>query len=329
MENNQIMMKGKLGLLGILKETLTILHKNPSLIILAFLTSLPLFCSLLAHEIFFQQTIIETTKSRPQDSKGVLCSVATNGRSSCFYHWIGVYDPLDTIQEIIENLTGRYLLLVLSYLGFVHLLDVFCTIVIVNSAAVIYAGENHINAKEMWNRAIKGVSLKGPFITSIYALLMSSLSFLGLVSLATNFYMTSRAIPFTVFFGLLCIVWLAKHMEWNAIWNMGVVLSVLEEKQGVIALGVSAYISRGCRRSGLFLMLIFFVWRLALRLSCLYVGWSEGGSGIGVTAAHVSLVCVGNVLKWVAFMVYFYDCKKRFLEKKIDVEQGSAAEALK
>lgn len=106
-------------------------------------------------------------------------------------------------------------------------------------------------------------------------------------------------------------------------------MSVLEEKQGVIALGVSAYVSRGCRRRGLFLMLIFFVWRLALRLSCLYVGWSEGGSGIVVTTVQVSLVCFGNVLKWVAFMVYFYDCKKRFLEKKVDVEQGSAAEALK
>ena len=322
-------MKEKLGLFGILKETLTILHKNPSFIILAFLTSLPLFCSLLVHEIFFQQTIIETTKSQPQDSNGVICSIATNGMSSCVYQWISDNGPLDTIKEIVENLTGRYLLLCLSYLGIVHLLYLFCTIVIVNSASVIYAGENRINVKEMWDRAIKGVSLKGPFITSIYALLLSSLQLVGLVSLATNFYVISRASLFTVYFGLLCIAWLAKHMEWNAIWNMGVALSVLEEKQGVIALGISAYISRGCRRRGLFLMLIFFVWRLALRLSCLYVGWSEGGSGIGVTAAHVSLVCFGNVLKWVAFMVYFYDCKKRFLEKKVDVEQGSAAEALK
>ena len=326
MENNQIIMKEKLGLFGILKETLAIVHKNPSFIILTFLISLPLFCSLLAHEIFFQQTIIETTKCQSQDSIRVKCSLSTNGTSSCVYKMIG---PLDTLKEITEKLAGRYLVLGLSYLGIVHLLDLFCTIVIVNSASVIYARENRINVKEMWDRTIKGVSLKGPFITSIYALLMSSLSLLGLVSLATNFSVISNASLFTVFFGLLCIPWLAKHMEWNAIWNMGVVLSVLEEKQGVIALGVSAYISRGCRRRGLFLMLIFFVWRLALRLSCLYVGWSEGGSGIGVTAAHVSLVCFGNVVKWVAFMVYFYDCKKRFLEKKVDVEQGSAAEALK
>lgn len=322
------MMKEKLGLYGILKETLTILYKNPSFIILTFLASLPLFCSLLAHEFIFQQTLIETAKSRPQeDYYKERCSVSANGMSLCIYQVIG---PLTTIKEMTEKVTGRYLLLGLSYLGIVHLLDLFSTIVIVNSASVIYAGEKRMNLKERWHRSIEGVSLKGPLITSIYALLMSSLSLLGLVSLVTQFYMISRAILITIFFGLLLsIAWLPKHMEWNAIWNMGVVMSVLEEKQGVIALGVSAYVSRGCRRRGLFLMLIFFVWRLALRLSCLYVGWSEGGSGIVVTAVQVSLVCFGNVLKWVAFMVYFYDCKKRFLEKKVDVEQGSAAEALK
>ncbi|KAJ9683467.1 hypothetical protein PVL29_019164 [Vitis rotundifolia] len=327
MEKNQIMMKEKLGLFGILKETLTILYKNPSFIILTFLTSLPLFCSLLAHEIIFDQTLIETAKFRPQESSyKVRCSDSANGMSSCFYQ---VISPLDTIKEMIEKVTVRYLLLGLSYLGIVHLLDLFSTIVIVNSASVIYAGEKRMNLKERWHRSIGGVRLKGPLITSIYALLMSSLSLLGLVSLVTHFYMTLRAILIAIFFGLLSIACLAKHMEWNAIWNMGVVMSVLEEKQGVIALGVSAYVSRGCRRRGLSLMLIFFVWRLALRLSCLYVGWSEGGSGIVVTAVQVSLVCFGNVLKWVAFMVYFYDCKKRFLEKKVDVEQGSAAEVLK
>ena len=52
-------------------------------------------------------------------------------------------------------------------------------------------------------------------------------------------------------------------------------------------------------------------------------------SGIAVTAAQVSLVFLGNVLKWVTFIVYLYDCKKRLLEKKVDVEKGSAVEALK
>ena len=73
----------------------------------------------------------------------------------------------------------------------------------------------------------------------------------------TSTCMTSGAVQIRVFFGLLSIAWLAKHMEWNAIWNMGVVISVLEEKQGV-----SAYVCRGCRHRGLFLMLMFFVWRL-------------------------------------------------------------------
>ena len=33
--------------------------------------------------------------------------------------------------------------------------------------------------------------------------------------------------------------------------------------------------------------------------------------------AQVSLFCVGNVIKWIARMVNFYDCKERISEKKV------------
>ena len=116
-----------------------------------------------------------------------------------------------------------------------------------------------MNLKERWYRSIKGVSLKGPLITSIYALLLSSLSLLGLVSLAAHFYMHDiRSCPDQ------SLLWVALHSLVGKTHGVEcyIVMSVLEEKQGVIALGVSAYVSRGCRRRGLFLMLMFFVWRL-------------------------------------------------------------------
>lgn len=336
MENSQIVLKEKLGLFGILKETIAILYRTPNFVILVLLTSLPLFCSLLPHEIFFQQTLIETAKIQLEGgSLNKRCSFDSEFGRLCVFRYVG---PLELFKDTVAKLYGRYLLLGLSYLGIVHLLDLFTTIVIVNSASAIYAGESPLSLKERWEKSIRRMdNLKGPLITSIYALILSSLSLLGLISMVAHFYTSPSgffeaffwSFPFMAFFGLLSVAWLAKHMEWNAIWNMGVVISVLEEKKGTIAIGVSAYISRGCRRRGLFLMLIFFLWRLALRFSCLYVGWSGRGNGIGVTAAHVGLVCLGNVLKWVAFMVYFYDCKKRFLEKKVDVEQGSAAQPLK
>lgn len=37
---------------------------------------------------------------------------------------------------------------------------------------------------------------------------------------------------------------------------------------------------------------------------------------------------VGNVMKWVVFVVFFVDCKKRIMEKKVDEEIGRENQAV-
>ncbi|KDP45379.1 hypothetical protein JCGZ_09628 [Jatropha curcas] len=110
--------------------------------------------------------------------------------------------------------------------------------------------------------------------------------------------------------------------DWSAIWDMGIVISVLEEKQGDVAIIASSYLSRGSRLYGFFLMLVFFGWRVALRLSLLYAGFKTGGGEVMRTVLQSGFICFGVVLKWVIFVVYFYDCKKQSLEGKIDAEEG-------
>ncbi|KAF5443190.1 hypothetical protein F2P56_035769 [Juglans regia] len=113
---------------------------------------------------------------------------------------------------------------------------------------------------------------------------------------------------------------LLKYLEWSAVWNVSIVISVLEGTFGVRAMALSARFNRGSERRGLLLMAVFFVWGLGLRLPCLYFRCYEGEI-MGIVA-QVGLFCLGNVLKWVACMLYFYDCKKQTLEKKVDVEAG-------
>ncbi|KAJ0052722.1 hypothetical protein Pint_02679 [Pistacia integerrima] len=69
---------------------------------------------------------------------------------------------------------------------------------------------------------------------------------------------------------------------------------------------------------------MFSGWSFGLRLLCISVGWRNRGSKnvIEVIAAHVCLDCIWNVMKWVVFVIYYYDCKKRFLEKKFDGAEG-------
>lgn len=302
------MTKDKLGFFGIIKEAMKIYTKSPSFIILTFLTSLPLFCFLLLHEIVCQQTYLELVKVL--SSSGLL------------------WQPRTFIMELIREVSLKFLLQGLLYWGIGHLLDLLNTIIIVQSASMIYARGETVMLRKMLCRPFQKVGFKGPLITSIYSLILASLTWIGLVSWATYFFMPATI--FMALFGLSFIALLIKYVEWSSIWNMGLVISILEEKHGDVALGVSAYISRGSRKRGLLLMLLVFVLRHVLRLLCLY-GIREKRSGVlvGVTIGQVFLVCFGNVIKWVVFTVYYYDCKKRFLEKKVDVEQGRAAETLK
>jgi Na+-driven multidrug efflux pump len=122
-----------------------------------------------------------------------------------------------------------------------------------------------------------------------------------------------------VFYGVAFVALLTKYLEWSAMWNMSIVISVLEGISGYEAFALSAYFSKGSERRGLILMIVFFVWGLGLRLPCLYFGCYEGWLGISV---QIRLFCLRNVLKSVVCMVYFYDCKKRILEKKVDEEVG-------
>ncbi|XWS44201.1 hypothetical protein CRYUN_Cryun15aG0023900 [Craigia yunnanensis] len=57
---------------------------------------------------------------------------------------------------------------------------------------------------------------------------------------------------------------------------------------------------------------------------CSITGWNKGGSSLVVTAVHISLVCLSNVLKWVSILVYFNDCKKQSAYEHTDVEEAKS-----
>ncbi|XP_041015062.1 uncharacterized protein LOC121257873 isoform X3 [Juglans microcarpa x Juglans regia] len=146
------------------------------------------------------------------------------------------------------------------------------------------------------------------------------------VDLASKIYaedrpiLTLKEMLYKPIYGARIRALLLKYLEWSAVWNVSIVISVLEGTFGVRAMALSARFNRGNERRGLLLMAVFFVWGLDLRLPCLYFRCYEGEI-MGIVA-QVGLFCLGNVLKWVACMLYFYDCKKQTLEKKVDVEAG-------
>lgn len=100
---------------------------------------------------------------------------------------------------------------------------------------------------------------------------------------------------------------------------MSIVLSILKEPYGAEAFAVSSHFSRGSEKCGRLLVLVILAWGLGLRLACLQARCNVRGSGILI---QVMLLCMGNVVKWMVFMVYFHNCKKRILRKAIAGEVG-------
>ncbi|KAI4350739.1 hypothetical protein L6164_005160 [Bauhinia variegata] len=148
---------------------------------------------------------------------------------------------------------------------------------------------------------------------------------MGLLSPSLYMYMTAEYVTFMVLFLLLFVALLTKYLEWSTIWEMGTLISVLEEKDGDVALVVSAYFSRGNRISGILLMLFFLVWRFSLRLVGLFFGWNGGGTKILFIVLYIALLCLGNVFKWVAFLVYYSECRKGRSEKEVSASgEGEA-----
>ncbi|KAJ0257712.1 Uncharacterized protein HA466_0085340 [Hirschfeldia incana] len=193
--------------------------------------------------------------------------------------------------------------------------------------------------------------LLGCLITSLYVLLLSTSVFFGFFSDSVNYLFVGAlsrdyqnlhyhsGVLFhamvVLIHGTILIVLAVKFGKWSAGWNMGLVVSVLEEEEGedgkggiygTNAMSLSYWYGRGHEKRDLWMMLIFLV---VTRMPCLYSRCSERSSVNGVlsTGLYVALICVGNVVKWVACVVSYYDCRARVLEKKDDVEIGSKAKS--
>ncbi|XP_015573653.1 uncharacterized protein LOC8280542 isoform X1 [Ricinus communis] len=291
--NSHIMLQGKLGFFGLLKESLSIPFKNPNFIIFTCLASVPLFCSLSIYETIFQQTLIEIGRAVQKTMSPSL---------NAYDIFNNDYEELITLERWIGKISQKLLLLGLIYIGILHLVDLLNTIAIVDMTSVIYKEEKAMSLRCMFSRFFNDTRLKGPLITSIYVLLFSCLISFGLFSLASYIYIyMESSVFFMVLFLVIFLALLTKYIEWSAIWDMGVVISILEEKQGDVAIIVSSYLSRGWERKG------------------------EGTNAMGTTV-HIGLVCLLNVLKWVIFVVYFYDCKKQSSQKQSSQKQIATEE---
>ena len=299
MENNNSKLN-QMKVTDMLKMAVRISHQNINFIIFILLASIPLFCTMVHYELILQTTLVQASK------------ILEPPRGYFYYSW-----PIPFYMDDLLSKDFCFELIQVSiiYLVALHLLELFSTILTVDLASKLYMGETPMNFREMVQRSIKEARFKGPLITSIIVHHLSTCTILGIIGLVIQYYYISRNLYhgylLVIVFAAAFIALLTKYLEWSAMWNMSIVISVLEEVCVTEAYALSNRFSRGNNGNGLLLMLVFFLWGFVLRSLCLRFGCYETVGGIIVPT---SLLWVGNLIKWVTCTVYFYDCKEQSLE---------------
>ncbi|KAF8086620.1 hypothetical protein N665_0619s0013 [Sinapis alba] len=248
------------------------------------------------------------------------------------------------------------------------ILGLLTTTTIIAASSTVYTSKEDplglldLDTLRLIHRSIKTCQkrLGGCLITSLYVLLLSTFVFLFFLPFFLLFlfgvfshwaeklnfvsFVHGRqtfldlVVPFLIYAKVVLVqatffMYLtAKFIKWSAIWNISLVVSVLEEdgedgEEGIYgrdALSLSAWYRKGHKTRDVWMMLVFLVFTLATRMPCLYskCSLSSSGKGILYTSLYVGLICVENVVKWLACVARYHDCKTRPLRKKADIEQA-------
>ncbi|XP_061990749.1 uncharacterized protein LOC133709131 [Rosa rugosa] len=316
-ESNMIIKNDNLEAFDIFKKAFTISATNIKFLIFTILTSLPLFCFLVYYEPFLQRFLLEISeilKPSKDDYFGYL--------SSRRFQFSIPSLPTDMATKLNNEFPGGLVQIALLYLIPLHLLELSTVLVIVDLASKTYTTQEEeeppLTLMEMVHKPFDVTRVLGTLVTFVYVVIMSSSSLLGLVWLAVIYYVVTM-----FFYDVLVIMWcwvgflglLTLYLGWIAVLNMSVVISILEGRYGTKAIALAICYSVGNEWRGFRLMLVFFAWEVGLRLPCIYFG-CKGTWSVGILT-QIGFFCLGNVVKWVVFTIYFYDCKNREIERKL------------
>lgn len=337
----------------ILRSALKTFTSNTKFMLLMILSILPFFVFMVLHEIKLQKSIFfyarlislrgpKTIYLTAYPLESLLNNTASNSlktRQLLHYgnfissYYYDEYSQVNERREFLSNILqlSVFYLFLYPFLGFFSMI---LTMKVAVNVHGLHAEEKPATLREVVRQKI---NLKGPLITYICVHLLSFMTLIGFFWIVANhqlftsklyaFYIIesidfwlnilSIAVHSVIFLGLLY-----KYLEWSAFWNMGIMVSVLEEHSGITALGMSDYYGKHCKKIGFQLMLGFFVFGNILRLPCLYAGLCNGSvPGVLITSTVMMLVSLGILVKWVSFLLYFYYCKQQTMEKKVDDHQ--------
>ncbi|PQQ12509.1 uncharacterized protein Pyn_02402 [Prunus yedoensis var. nudiflora] len=186
----------------------------------------------------------------------------------------------------------------------------------ISASAVTYCGKD-LSIKELLSRAVK--SLKRLFLTWFYITLLHlgyCLFFIAfLVPSLLIFDLTFTTVAFSITIFLLALVFQAYLA---VVWNLALVVSVLEEICGIKALGKAEQLIKGSKRLGFSLNILFGA--LSLSVFC-GVLMSENAAMIPLLLLN-SMYCLIEMFKLMTYTILYHECKETHGEE-LEMQEGT------
>ncbi|BFG16462.1 hypothetical protein CerSpe_027360 [Prunus speciosa] len=274
-----------LGTVGLIESAMKIPFRNPNFIALTLITSFPLFCMRLIHELPYN--------NQPSWIKEAIYQLR-----------ILTYDGGNMTWAL--NLTIQILKVYLFCL-----VDFLSALTTIYAASIIYTSNERstMGLRNLLRNSITKTRWHERMFTFLYVSFLCSLS-----SNVVDYWRYARPLlssgcPTPSLRGLHLIVYgvaFAKWAEYSAWWNLSVVVSILEENRGFEAISASSKLTKGNRLRGLIWMVLYSVW--SFKLPSLLATWTFPHI-LAYYYLDTSFLCLGKVINWVVLTVYYYDCK--------------------
>lgn len=287
-----------LELVGTLWEAQKLFFRNVKLMFSIFLLMIYLSSSLLVSYIFsFNQLITDFA------------------HETSLVPAMGAGTP--EFPNLLNTLKDHLRLFRLWYLIFTFCFAwLFFTTASISASAVTYCGKD-LSIKELLSRTVK--SLKRLFLTWFYINLLHLgyrlffIQFLVPPLLSFDHTFTTAAFSITLF--LLALVFQAYLA---VVWNLALVVSVLEEICGIEAIGKAEQLIKGSKRRGFSLNILFGA--LSLSVFC-GVLMSENAAMIPLLLLN-SMYWLIEMFKLTTYTILYHECKETHGEE-LEMQEGT------
>ncbi|KAI9125589.1 hypothetical protein K1719_003007 [Acacia pycnantha] len=281
------------GCVRILRESHLLLLKNKSLMASIALLMLLLHSFIVSCKFFFLRLILKDFAMK--ETRLFFTSPKTS-------QYTNLVTAMTEDVRLFAAL-GWFFLLLLSTAS------LFASATIVLASTITYGKGNLLSFRDLLSRVFK--PWKRVIITWFYIFVFDLgylvLSFISIFSFAVNFASPYRP---TTFVYVVSIPVLAFLVYIGVVWNMSVVVSVLEEKSGLEAIGKSSQILKGLKGQGFVLNLVYAGFGLIVQIWW-YLETKKKGTydSLFLALVLVNVTCLIRMSLMMAFTVFYHMCK--------------------